>query len=183
MGSSSQTFGPVGQVGAAVLKAGIIFISVNGHPADNLPTVSYFFRLRDAKENVQLVVLRGTAEQSLSVTPVAQRNEFEAVSRMADPEKSLVSQLGILGVEIDQQIAASAKGLRDPNGVIVVARAAGTSSDVPIMVGDVIRSLNKRQILTLQGLRDAVCAIAPGSPVTVQIQREGKLMYVSFTLE
>jgi len=174
---------PSGPAEAAGLKAGDILISVDGQPADNLPTVSYFFRLRDAKENVQLVVLRGTAEQSLSVTPVEQRNEFEAVSRMADPEKSLVSQLGILGVEIDQQIAASAKGLRDPNGVIVVARAAGTSSDVPIMVGDVIRSLNKRQILTLQGLRDAVCAIAPGSPVTVQIQREGKLMYVSFTLE
>src|ERR1700752_896368 len=174
---------PSGPAEAAGLKAGDILISVDGQPADNLPTVSYFFRLRDAKENVQLVVLRGTAEQSLSVTPVEQRNEFEAVSRMADPEKSLVSQLGILGVEIDQQIAASAKGLREPNGVIVVARAAGTSSDVPIMVGDVIRSLNKRQILTLQGLTDAVCAIAPGSPVTVQIQREGKLMYVSFTLE
>ena len=36
---------------------------------------------------------------------------------------------------------------------------------------------------TLQGLRDALRALTPGTPVTLQIQREGRLMYVSFTLE
>ena len=36
---------------------------------------------------------------------------------------------------------------------------------------------------TLQGLRDALRAMTPGAPVTLQIQREGRLMYLSFTLE
>jgi hypothetical protein len=31
--------------------------------------------------------------------------------------------------------------------------------------------------------RDAVRGLAPGAPVTLQIQREGRLMYVSFTLD
>ena len=70
---------------------------------------------------------------------------------MADPEKNLVPELGILGVEIDQRIAAAATGLRDPYGVIVVARAAGATSEVPLLPRDVIRSLNNRQMPTLHG--------------------------------
>jgi S1-C subfamily serine protease len=130
-----------------------------------------------------VVVLRGAAEQKLSIATVEQRADFDAVSATADPEKSLVPELGILGVEIDKRIAAAATGLRDPNGIIVVARAEGSGSDAPLQVRDVIRTLNRKPMTTLQGLKDALKALAPGTPVTLQIQREGRLMYVSFTLE
>jgi S1-C subfamily serine protease len=156
---------------------------VDGQPADNLPTVSYNFRLRDSTDPVKLVVMSGGRQQSLSITPVEVRSDFDSVSAMADPEKNLVSELGILGVEIDQRIAASATGLRDPHGVIVVARVAGGSNDVPLLAKDVIRRLNNQQITTLQGLREALRALTPGAAVTLQIQREERLMYVSFSLE
>jgi serine protease Do len=174
---------PKGPAEATGVKVGDILVSVDGQPADNLPTVVYNFRLRDSKENVQLVVLRGGREVNLSVPPVEERDELDAVSAMADPQKSLVPQLGILGVEIDQRIAASATGLRDGFGIIVVARAAGATSEVPLQPRDIIRSVNNKQILTLQMLRDAVGTLMPGAPVTLQVQREGRLMYVSFTLE
>ena len=45
------------------------------------------------------------------------------------------------------------------------------------------RSLNNRPTPTLAGLRQLVGALKPGSPVTLQIQREGRLMYVSFTID
>ena len=54
---------------------------------------------------------------------------------------------------------------------------------MPVLPRDVIRSLNNRPISTLQSLRDAMHALTPGTPVVLQIQREGRLMYVSFTLE
>jgi serine protease Do len=174
---------PGGPAEKAGLKVGDILVSVDGETADNLPTVTYSFRLRDSTDPVQLVVLRGGTQQRLSVTAVEQRSQFDSLSGMADPQKNLVSELGILGVEIDRRIAESASGLRDPYGVIVVARAAGASSEVPVMPRDVIRSFNNRQIVTLDGLRDAVRGLKPGTPVTLQIQREGRLMYVSFTFE
>jgi hypothetical protein len=35
----------------------------------------------------------------------------------------------------------------------------------------------------MQSLADALRALTPGAPVTLQIQREGRLMYLSFTYE
>jgi serine protease Do len=174
---------PGGPAEAAGLKVGDILVSVDGQPADNLPTVSYYFRLRDSTDNVQLVLLRGTTQQNLSVRAVEQRNEFDSVSAMADAEKNLVPELGILGVEIDANVQSMAKGLRGPNGIIVAARAAGAGGDVPLLVGDVIRSVNNRPMSTLQALKDAVHYVANGAPLTLQIQREGRLMFVSVTPE
>jgi hypothetical protein len=36
---------------------------------------------------------------------------------------------------------------------------------------------------TLEQLRNAVRALKPGSAVTLQVQREGRLLYVSFTVD
>ena len=174
---------PGGPAAAAGLQVGDILVSVDGRPAENVPTVSYSFRLRDSTDPVQLVVMTAGKQRTLSVTPVEVRSDFDAVSAMADPEKNLVPELGILGVEIDKDIAAAATGLRDPHGVIVVARAAGGSSDVALQEKDVIRRLNNQEIATLQGLRDAIRALTPGAPVTLQIQREGRLLYLPFTFD
>jgi len=174
---------PRGPAEAAGLKVGDILLSMDGQPVDNLPTVIYNFRLRESTEQVKLVVQRGGAQQSLSVEAVEERSEFDSVSSMADPQQNLVPELGILGVEITREIAAAATGLRDPLGVIVVARAAGAASEVPLQPKDVIRSVNRIQISSLAGLRDAVRALKPGVPVTLQVQRAGRLTYVSFTLD
>jgi serine protease Do len=174
---------PGGPAEAAGLTVGDILVSVDGQPAENLPTVSYNFRLRDSPDNVQLVVLRGAAQISVSVKPVVATSEFDSASSMADPAKNLVAELGILGVEIDARVAATATGLRDPYGVIVAARAAGATSDVPVMPKDIIRSVNNRRVSTLNALRESMRALAPGAPVTLQIQRDGRLIYVSFINE
>ena len=165
------------------LKVGDILVSVDGQAAENLPTVTYYFRLRDSSDPVQMVVLRGGAQQTISVVAVEERSDFDTLSAMADPEKNLVAGLGILGVEIDQRIVAAASGLRDPFGIIVVARAAGAATEVPLQARDIIRQLNNRQMVTLQSLKDALQAIPVGKPATLQIQRDGRLMFVSFTRE
>ncbi len=174
---------PGGPAEAAGLKVGDILTAVDGQPADNLPSVNYYFRLRIPPTTCNSWYYGVAPNKNSALRAVEQRSDFDSVAASADPEKSLIPELGILGVEIDARIAAAATGLRDPNGIIVVARATGAVSDVPLLPRDIIRALNRRPMTTLQGLRDALRAATPGSPVTLQIQREGRLMYVTFTLE
>ena len=98
-------------------------MSLDGQPAENVPTITYNFRLRDTPANVQLV-LRGAAQLSIAVTPVEERAEFDQ-SPLRRPKKNSIPELGIIGIEIDATIAAAATGLRDPYGIIVIARTAG----------------------------------------------------------
>jgi len=174
---------PGGPAEKAGVMVGDILVSVDDQPADNLPTVNYFFRLRDSTERVQIVVLRSKSEFLLNVTAIEDRNEFDAVSTGPDAEKNIVTELGVLGVEIDQRIASTARGLRGPSGVIVVARVAGARGEVPLLPRDVIRSVNTRAVTSVQGLREAVRALPAGTAVTLQIQRDGRLMYLSFILD
>jgi serine protease Do len=94
-----------------------------------------------------------------------------------------VSTLGILGVEIDKKIAAMATDLRDPFGILVAARAAGATVEVPLNSGDVIRTLNGQPMTTLDRLRSALKALPAGAPVALQIQRDQKLLFLAFTLD
>jgi len=174
---------PDGPAEKAGLAVGDVLVSVDGQPADNVPTVTYNFRLRDTLDNVVLVVLRGQAQVSVSIKPAEDKSVFDTVSALADTEKNLVPEFGIIGLEVDAKVAAAATGLRDPYGIIVIARAAGAAAEVPILARDVIRSVNDRRIVTLQSLRETIRALKPGAPVTLQIQRDGRLMYVSFTYE
>ena len=174
---------PGGPAEAAGLMVGDLLVSLDGQPADNLPSVSYYFLLRDSSERVQVTVLRGTTEEVFSVATVEEGQDLDRLISLADPEKNLIPGLGILGVEIDKKTAPMLRGLRDPYGIVVTARVTGSISDVPLVPGDVIRSLNTLPMTTLDRLRAALKAVTPGTPFVLQIQRDGKLVYVPITLE
>jgi len=120
---------------------------------------------------------------TVSVPVREEKRDMDQVISMADIAKNLVPPLGILGVEIDKKIASMVSGLRNPNGIIVAAKAAGSGGDVPLVVGDVIVQFNGEPITTLEKLRDGLKAQAPGAPIVLQIQRDTKLQFLSFTLD
>lgn len=174
---------PGGPAEAAGLMVGDVLVSIDGQPAYDLPTVNYYFLLRDSADKVQVTVLRAKGQEVLNVAPVEEGQEMDQLTSLADPEKNLVPGLGIIGIEIDKRTASALRGLRDPYGIVVTARAAGSSGEVTLLPGDVIRSLNNQPMTTLERLRSAVKAVAPGGPLVLQIQRDGKLLYVPVTLE
>jgi len=174
---------PGGPAEAAGVRIGDVLVSVDGQAAENLPTVNYYFRLRESDKPVDLVVMAGTQQKLYKVTPVEQGSEFDSMSATSDPEKNLVAPLGIIGIEIDPRLAAGAKGLRDPYGIIVAARAAGAAAEIPLLPRDIIRSLNNENTTSIVGLRRMLSELKPGAPVTLQVQRDGRLLYVSFVME
>ena len=168
---------------AAGVEIGDVLASVDGKAADSLPLVAFHFYLLETGDKVHLEVLRGKDRLVFNVSVMEPPRDMDQVTGLADPEKNLVPTLGILGVEIDKKIASMAADLRDPFGIIVAARSAGAGVEVPLNAGDVIRTLNGQPMTTLDRLRGALKALPPGAPVALQIQRDQKLLFVSFTLD
>ena len=167
----------------AGLRIGDLLLTVDGRMADSVPYVSFRLMSVDSGAKVHLEVLRNKERLAFDVSVTQAPHEMDQVTSLADPEKNLVRPLGIIGVEIDSKIAAMVEDLRDPFGIIVVARASEVGADIPLTVADVIRTLNGQPMTTLDRLRSALSALQPGAPIVLQIQRDQRLLYVSFTLD
>lgn len=167
---------------AAGVRIGDILLTVDGRPADSIPYVSFRLMSVNVGAKVHLEVLRAKEKLAFDIPVVESPHEMDQIASLADPEKNLVRPLGIIGVEIDQKIAAMATDLRDPFGIIVVARSS-EGADIPLTTGDVIRTLNGQPMTTLERLRAALQSLPPGAPVVLQIQREQRLLFLAFTLD
>jgi S1-C subfamily serine protease len=133
---------------------------------------------------LQAVILRGTQKLTLQIPVKEDRSDVDQIADLSDPAKSLVSRLGIFGVDINEKLAAELPGLRRPSGVIVAALAANMlESETDLQQGDMIHSLNGKTILTLDDLRSGIRGVPSGTPMVLQIERGGVLMYIAFELE
>jgi S1-C subfamily serine protease len=120
----------------------------------------------------------------MTIPVTEQKNDIDQLSDLVNPEKDLVVKLGFFGVEIDSKLEKELEDLREPSGVIVAALAAdGAGVEVDLQPGDVIHALNGKPIRTLEGLRAALAAMPVNAPGVLQIERDGKLQYVTFEME
>ena len=168
---------------AAGLRIQDIITSIDGRPVDNLPSLGTRLFMRRGGERIKLGVLRGSEKLSFDVLVVELPHEFDRLADLVNPDKSLVSKLGIVGLEINPKIAAMFPTLRLTGGVVVVARAADPNVDTSLTAGDVIHAINGAPVETMETLRAVLDQLKQNSPVVLQIEREGKLMFVSFQLD
>ena len=167
---------------AAGVRIGDVVLGIDGRLADSVPYVSFRLMSVNAGSKVHLEVLRNNERLAFDIPVAEPPHEMDQIASLADPEKNLVRPLGIIGVEIDKKIAAMASDLRDPFGIIVVARSS-EGADIPLAAGDVIRSMNGQPTTTLERLRAALAALKSGAPVVLQIQRDQRLLFLAFTLD
>ncbi|HLW52889.1 MAG TPA: trypsin-like peptidase domain-containing protein [Candidatus Angelobacter sp.] len=172
---------PGGPAEASGLLPGDLLISVDGRMADSVPYVGFILFSITAGNKVHLEVQRATDHLVFDVPVVERTDNMDQITSQLDPEKSLVPSLGILGIEIDKNIANMTSGLRDPFGIFVAARSNAGGREVPLQAGDVIRTLNGQRVTTLDELRGLLKALPPQAPVVLQIQRDQRLMFVAFT--
>jgi len=168
---------------AAGLKLQDIITSIDGRSVDNLPSLASLVLMRQGGEKIRLGVLRGAQKLTFDVLVVEVPNDVDRLADLADPDKSLIAKLGIVGVELDPKLAATLPGLRVSTGVIVAAKAADPSVDTSLTTGDVIHAINGVQVETMAALRSALDHLAANAAVVLQIERDGKFMYVSLELD
>jgi len=175
---------PGGPAEAAGLKVQDIILSLDDRPVGSLPVFGLYMLMSRAGDRMKIQVLRGGEKMQMEVAVAQQQHNVDLLAGLVDPEKNLVSKLGILGIEIDKRIADMLPALREASGVIVAAKVAGFGGEEnSLAVGDVIHALNGMTVISLDFLRSTLEAIKPNSPVVLQVEREGTMMYTTFRMD
>ncbi len=175
---------PDGPAASAGLKIGDIVISADDRPIATLPALTAAMYLHPLDQVMKLVVLRGADKKTLEISVREHRDPMDRLMDSVDPDKSLVAGLGILAIDLNDELRSAIGDLRIANGVVVIARAANLiGPDTGLKSGDVIHAVNKTPIDSVDALRSTIQGIKPNSPVVLQIERQGKLLWLAFDME
>jgi serine protease Do len=175
---------PDSSAAQAGLKIEDVIESIDGLPVDNVPLFALSLYLHDTGSIARLHVVRAGKETELNIPIYEPADEMGQLSELADPAKDLIPRLGIVGVAITPEVMSKVGDLRIPSGVLVASIVADQLAvDSGLQEGDVIHSLKGAPITTVDGLRTAFNNLKPGDSATMQVERAGKLTYVTFEKE
>ncbi len=175
---------PDAPASAAGLQVQDIILSADDRRIETLPQLSSALYLHRLDQVLKVEILRGDQKKILYVPAVEQHDPMDQLFDAADPEKSLVTRLGILAIDLTDAIRNKISSLRIPSGVIVLGRAADLiTPETGLQTGDVIHALNTTPITSMEALRAAVLALKTGDPVVLQVERTDGLSYLGFEME
>jgi serine protease Do len=175
---------PGGPAEAAGLKVGDIVLSADDRPIDTLPGFTGALYLHPVDQVLKLEVLRDSGKKTLFIPVLQEKHEMDQLLDLADARNSLVLQLAILAVSLDEKVRPMIPDLRISSGVVVLGKAADLlGPNIGLTTGDVIHSINNRPVDTVDNLRSALTQLKAGDAVALQVERGGKLQYVSFDLD
>ncbi len=166
------------------VQPGDIVLSLDGRQMENGRQLEVEIYRHPVGDTVRLEILRGEHHLTMEVAVTAEDADPQRFADLVDPEKNLVTKLGILGIQIDRRLAAVLPDLHKPYGVLVAAKASGAETlQVDLRPGDVIYAINTEPTATVDALRTALAQFKSGDPVVLQLEREGELQYVAFEVE
>ncbi len=175
---------PKGPAAVAGLRIQDIVVRADDRRIETLPQLSAALYLHRIDKLLKLDILRGEEKKTIYVPAIEHRDPMDQLFDAADPEKSLIPKLGILGIDIDGNLRSEFSFLRVASGVIVLGRAADLiTPETGLETGDVIHSLNTTPITSMADLRAAVSALKRGAPVVLQVERSDGFTYLSFEME
>jgi serine protease Do len=171
---------PGGAAEAAGLKIMDVIAAVNGRPVDTVPLLSLELSRYAGGDVVALDVIRGRQPVKVTLTVEERPHALDALAGMANPESSAVGKLGILGIDVGAEMASLIGDLRIPSGVLVAARTQpGSGNDVPLVPGDLVHAVNGVSVRSVDALRVLVDDAKADSPLILQIERNGQLLFVT----
>jgi serine protease Do len=175
---------PNGPAASLGLKAGDIILSLDGKIMENGRQLQVNLYGRHIGDSVTLEVLRGTETLTIRVPVVEQADDPGRFAGLVTPERNLISKLGVLALELNENIAKMIPFLRLQEGIVVAATSASTmSGGTGFLPGDVIHSVNGEAMTTLDALRNAVDKLETYTPIALHLERQGQMQYVILEIE
>jgi serine protease Do len=174
---------PEGPAAKAGLQIEDVIVALDGFPVDNVPLFTLGLYLMNHSDSANVSVVRAGKKLDLAL-PIYEPHDAARLSELGNPTKDVIPRLGIVGATVTPEVIEILGDMRIPSGVLVTSIVADRLAvDSGLSVGDVIHSLNRKQIKTVDELRTTFTALKPGDPAAMQVERNGKLTYVTFDME
>jgi serine protease Do len=167
----------------AGLRINDVILSVEGKPMENGRQFDVTVYQRPIGDPVNIEVGRGVQRLTLKVAVAERQDEADRFRNMVTPEQNLISRLGILALDVTPELASVIPGLREPHGVVVAGVALASEGTAGPLPGDVIYGVNGVPVRTIADLRTAIGQVAPDSVAVLHVGRQGRLRFLTVTLE
>jgi serine protease Do len=168
----------------AGLKVYDLIQAINGMPVMNTSSFVMDMYLLKIGDRARVGILRDGKEMTLNIPVVEVKQGAESLAGLADPEKDAVPALGIFGIDLTPDAVSLIMEPRIASGVIVAATTADHRADeLGLQMGDIIHSVNAAPITNMPALRAALARMKSGEPAVLQVERNGRLMFLSFDVE
>ena len=173
-----------GPADSAGIKPGDIVVAMDGNPVPGLFGFVKALYLHPPEKILTVDALRGTQKLSFQIPAVQARDRIDQLADLADPVKNRIERLGIFGLTLDRELRPLLLDARIARGVVVVGQAQGFNSvDTGLRPGDVIHSLNRTPIESVEQLQSAVAQLKAGDAAVLRIERQGQSQYLAFEME
>lgn len=174
---------PGGPADKAGVRQGDIVLTLDGSPVENGRQLLVRIYGKSEGENAKLGLLRGTSRISVESGVVERRPDPRQFADRVSPDQNAVEELGILALDLDQDLIRMVGGLRNPAGVMVAATlfpVGGLSGG--FTPGDVIQQINNHPVKSIPELRSELARLNRGDACVVQVERQGQLSYLTFEI-
>lgn len=164
-----------------MLQAGDVIVSINGEEISTIPQLHWVLLHKQVGDRVQIEFWRQSKTLSTQITLSAIPSDDTDPLPATGVEQNRVAKLGIMAVSSKKDGIRASKA--SGSGVMVTGRIRGSESPVDLNVGDVIHSVNAVPVRSVSELRDLLSRSEPGDAVALELERNGKPMYVAFEME
>jgi serine protease Do len=169
--------GPAQRAGAEIQD---ILVAVNGVAIANVPTLALQLFAKPPGDRVTLTLLRGSETQVVEVDVGERPTDETSAAALTSRGQELLRRLGIVATNADPATAIVLSHERIQSGVLVVARDERSSAgDMTLAAGDIIHAVNGITVSSIDGLRVLVDGVGRNTPLILQIERDGRLRYVT----
>jgi serine protease DegQ len=161
---------------------GDVVLAVDGKSLQEPQQLAALLFRKKVGETLRFSIQRvDKSKAELSVTIARRPRDPENMFDPAHLADDLVPRLGIVAIPLSSEVAKLLPLTRKQSGLVVVAlTAGGKAALLDFQVGDVLYSINRTPITTVSELRKTLEGLPEDGSVAIQLERDGKLQFVSF---
>ena len=167
----------------ASLQVGDVLLTFAGKRIDNVPQLNWALLHSRAGQHVSGEIMRKSGKVDFNLLlfggPPASGGDLAAT----EIEENSLNKLGVVGSAWRRAPSEWHSRSSPAVGVLVTAKLSVSDAQPELFVGDVIRSLNGAPVTSVAALRAMLNGFKPGDAIALQVERHGKLMYVTFEMD